>query len=126
MDQPTEFRAVREWLMAIPNLAKLLWRLARDPRVPRRNKALFAGVGAYLLIPFDIIPDWIPGIGQLDDAILFLLTLDGLLNRVPEEVLAEHWEGDQEVLKTIRGTLATVTSLVPDRIKRRVFVDTAI
>jgi uncharacterized membrane protein YkvA (DUF1232 family) len=126
MDQPTEFRAVREWLMAIPNLAKLLWRLARDPRVPRRNKALFAGVGAYLLIPFDIIPDWIPGIGQLDDAVLFLLSLDGLLNRVPEEILAEHWEGDQEVLKTIRGTLATVTSLVPDRIKRRVFVDTAI
>jgi uncharacterized membrane protein YkvA (DUF1232 family) len=126
MDQPTEFRAVREWLMAIPNLAKLLWRLARDPRVPRRNKALFAGVGAYLLIPFDIIPDWVPGIGQLDDAILFLLTLDGLLNRVPEEVLADHWEGDQEVLKTIRGALATVTSLVPDRIKRRVFVDTAI
>jgi uncharacterized membrane protein YkvA (DUF1232 family) len=112
--------------MAIPNLAKLLWRLARDPRVPRRNKALFAGVGAYLLIPFDIIPDWIPGIGQLDDAVLFLLSLDGLLNRVPEEILAEHWEGDQEVLKTIRGTLATVTSLVPDRIKRRVFVDTAI
>jgi uncharacterized membrane protein YkvA (DUF1232 family) len=126
MDQPTEFRAVREWLMAVPNLAKLLWRLARDPRVPRRNKALFAGVGAYLLIPFDIIPDWIPGIGQLDDAVLFLLSLDGLLNRVPEEILAEHWEGDQEVLKTIRGTLATVTSLVPDRIKRRVFVDTAI
>jgi len=126
VDQPTEFRAVREWLMAIPNLAKLLWRLARDPRVPRRNKALFAGVGAYLLVPFDIIPDWVPGIGQLDDAILFLLTLDGLLNRVPEEVLADHWEGDQEVLKTIRGALATVTSLVPDRIKRRVFVDTAI
>jgi uncharacterized membrane protein YkvA (DUF1232 family) len=126
MDQPTEFRAVREWLMAIPNLAKLLWRLARDPRVPRRNKALFAGVGAYLLIPFDIIPDWIPGIGQLDDAVLFLLSLDGLLNRVPEEILAEHWEGDQEVLKTIRSVLATVTSLVPDRIKRRVFVDTAI
>jgi uncharacterized membrane protein YkvA (DUF1232 family) len=126
MDQPTEFRAVREWLMAVPNLAKLLWRLARDPRVPRRNKALFAGVGAYLLVPFDIIPDWVPGIGQLDDAILFLLTLDGLLNRVPEEVLADHWEGDQEVLKTIRGALATVTSLVPDRIKRRVFVDTAI
>ncbi|MGH2811479.1 MAG: YkvA family protein [Actinomycetota bacterium] len=111
-----------EWLKAFPNMGKLLVRLARDPRVPRRNKFVLGAVGAYLILPFDLIPDWMPGFGHLDDLALFVVALDGLLNRVPEEVLEEHWDGDPAVLDTIRRGLATATDMIPGRIKRRLFL----
>jgi uncharacterized membrane protein YkvA (DUF1232 family) len=113
---------MREWVLAFPNLAKLLYRLARDPRVPRRNKFVLAAVAGYVVIPFDLIPDWIPGLGQLEDLALVIVALDGLLNKVPDEIIEEHWDGDPGVLNTIRDGLARVTEMVPDRIKRRVFL----
>jgi uncharacterized membrane protein YkvA (DUF1232 family) len=113
---------MREWALALPNLAKLLYRLARDPRVPRRNKFVLAAVAGYVVIPFDVIPDWIPGLGQLEDLALVIVALDGLLNKVPQEILEEHWDGDPSVLETIRDGLARVTEMVPARVKKRVFL----
>ena len=119
MKTPVE---ARQWVLALPNLAKLLYRLARDPRVPRRNKFVLAAVAGYLVIPFDLIPDWIPGLGQLEDVALVIVALDGLLNKVPQEILEEHWDGDPGVLETIRDGLARVTEMVPARVKKRVFL----
>jgi len=76
-----------------PNLAKLLWRLAKDKRVPFGTKVLVVGTAAYLAMPFDIIPDWLPGIGYLDDIALVGFTLHRLVKTVPPEVLQEHWDG---------------------------------
>ena len=115
---------VKGALKAIPNLGKLLLRLARDPRVPRRNKLMFGSIAAYLILPWDFIPDWMPGIGQLDDIVLIALGLDALVNRVPQSVLEEHWDGDEEVLQMIRSVLSTVTTFVPDRVKDRLFANT--
>lgn len=108
-------------LKAIPNLGKLLLKLARDPRVPRKNKLIFGGIAAYLLLPVDFIPDFLPGIGQVDDLVLVALGLDAMVNRVSPEVLAEHWDGDEDVLEKIRGILATVTKFVPDGVKQKIF-----
>jgi uncharacterized membrane protein YkvA (DUF1232 family) len=113
---------MKEWLLALPNLAKLLYRLARDSRVPRRSKFILLAVAGYLVIPFDLIPDWIPGLGQLEDLALVIVALDGVLNKVPEEILEEHWDGDPGVLNTIREGLARVTEMVPERVKRRFFL----
>lgn len=114
---------LRGTLKAIPDLGKLLLRLARDPRVPRRNKLIFGGIAAYLLLPVDFIPDWIPGIGQVDDLVLVALALDAMVNRVGHDVLSEHWDGDEEMLDKIRGILATVTKFVPDSVKQRIFLE---
>jgi uncharacterized membrane protein YkvA (DUF1232 family) len=111
----------REWLMAIPNLGKLLFRVVRDPRVPKRQKVILGAVATYIVVPFDVIPDWIPGLGQLEDLAILIVALDGLLNKVPREVLEEHWDGDPKVLETIKDGLSQVTEMVPDRVKRRVF-----
>jgi uncharacterized membrane protein YkvA (DUF1232 family) len=112
---------VQRGLSAIPDLGKLLFRLVRDPRVPRKNKLIFMAIGGYLFLPFDVIPDWIPGIGQLDDLVLIVLALDALVNRVPEEILREHWQGDEDILMTIRRILGFASNFVPDRIKDRLF-----
>lgn len=109
---------VRELAGSVPRLAKLLVRLSRDQRVPPRTKLLFAAIGIYLLVPLDVVPDWIPGLGQLDDALLLAVALDLMLNRVPEEVVLEHWDGDAAVLQSLRKALSAVTMLVPARVKR--------
>lgn len=118
-----------EWLgsalKAIPNLGKLLVKLTRDPRVPTRNKLVFGGVAAYLLLPIDFIPDFIPGIGQIDELALIALGLDAMVNRVPPEVVAEHWDGDGDVLDMIRRILSGVTSFVPEGLKQKLFLGDA-
>lgn len=110
---------VKTALKVIPDFGKLLFRLSRDPRVPRRNKILFGGVAVYLAVPFDIIPDWLPGIGQLDDLVLIALALDSMINNVPKEIIEEHWDGDENALETLREVLSFATMFVPGRIKKR-------
>lgn len=112
---------VGEWLRVFPNLGKFILRVSRDPRVPRRSKVILGLVAAYIVVPLDIIPDWIPGIGRLDDVALLVLALDGLLSSVPDEVIADHWDGDIETLERIRRGLHVATRIVPNRITRRLF-----
>jgi uncharacterized membrane protein YkvA (DUF1232 family) len=85
--------SAKELLLLLPNVAKLFWRLARDHRVPLRTRALLLATGAYLAMPFDIIPDWIPVLGYLDDVALVVITLRSVARRVPSAVLDEHWSG---------------------------------
>ncbi|HEX2258796.1 MAG TPA: DUF1232 domain-containing protein [Actinomycetota bacterium] len=99
------------------NIAKLLTRLIRDPRVPPRNKVIAGCIAAYLLLPVDFIPDSIPGVGQLDDIVMLALAVDLLVNNVPDEIVAEHWDGERAVLDMVRGVTATVTTFVPDRVR---------
>jgi uncharacterized membrane protein YkvA (DUF1232 family) len=72
--------------------------------VPWTAKAALLGMAAYLACPLDLIPDWIPGAGYLDDLLIVGLTISYLFAKVPEEVIAEHWGEDLEVLKKLRRT----------------------
>ena len=109
---------LKELWMFLPQLLKLLYALLRDPRVPPRNKAIVAVIAGYLLLPFDIIPDFIPLIGQADDLVLVAFALDQILNRVPEDIVREHWEGDDDVLEVVREVLEVATSPLRGRWQR--------
>jgi uncharacterized membrane protein YkvA (DUF1232 family) len=85
----------------IPDCIVLVDRLMRDPRVRRSHKALLAVLIAYLALPFDLIPDFIPVAGQLDDAILVALVLRTLLRGSGPELAAEHWPGPERSLAII-------------------------
>lgn len=65
-------------------------------------KAALAGLAAYLATPIDIIPDWIPGAGYLDDALLLAFVVSYVLARVPMDVVREHWGEDVEVLERLK------------------------
>ena len=71
-----------------------LWRLAlrvlRDPRVPRRARLLLLAVLLYLMLPFDVIPDFLPVIGQLDDLLVVVLGAWAIARLVPVVVIQEH------------------------------------
>jgi uncharacterized membrane protein YkvA (DUF1232 family) len=77
----------------IPDCVVLVRRLLSDPRVPRRRKLLLGLLVAYLAMPFDLVPDFIPIPGQLDDAILVALVLRTILRSGREALLREHWPG---------------------------------
>ena len=79
----------------IPDCIVLFRRLIGDERVPRRRKLLFAAVIAYLALPFDLVPDFIPVAGQLDDAILVGIVLRVILRAGGPELLSEHWPGPE-------------------------------
>jgi uncharacterized membrane protein YkvA (DUF1232 family) len=77
----------------VPDLLVLTGRLLRDPRVPRRWKLALAALGAYLAFPLDLVPDFIPVAGQLDDVILVALVLRGLARASGPALLREHAPG---------------------------------
>jgi uncharacterized membrane protein YkvA (DUF1232 family) len=82
----------------VPYGAILFKRLLADPRVPRRWKVASALALVYLALPFDLVPDFIPVAGQLDDAILVALVLRGLLRSAGPVLLREHWPGPAALL----------------------------
>lgn len=84
----------------VPDCAVLFTRLVRDPRLSRRKKILLAALAAYLALPFDLVPDFIPVAGQLDDAILVALALRILL-RGDRELVVEHWPGPPQSLQLV-------------------------
>lgn len=106
-------------MLLAPRLLKLIWRLGRDPRVPARAKATLFLLAGYLVLPIDIIPDFIPGIGQADDLVIAAFALDQILNRVPEHVVKEHWDGDEDVLEVVRQILDIATGFIPSWMKNR-------
>jgi uncharacterized membrane protein YkvA (DUF1232 family) len=85
----------------IPDCVVLCSRLLGDPRVPRRKKALLVALTGYLALPFDIVPDFIPVAGQLDDVVIVALVLRSLLRGGGEPLVREHWPGPDSSLELI-------------------------
>jgi uncharacterized membrane protein YkvA (DUF1232 family) len=84
----------------LPNLILLFRGLWRDPRVPRGSKLLLGFGLVWLASPIDLIPEFVPVVGPLDDAIVAALILRSVARRVGKSVLAEHWRGDPATLDT--------------------------
>ena len=85
----------------IPDCIVLVARLMRDERVPRRSKSLLVALAAYLALPFDLIPDFIPVAGQLDDAIVVALVLRHLVRASGPAILRENWPGPEPSLEVL-------------------------
>jgi uncharacterized membrane protein YkvA (DUF1232 family) len=86
----------------IPDCLVLLRRLLGDPRLSRRRKLVLGAAIAYLAMPIDLIPDFIPVAGQLDDAIIVGLALRGVIRGAGPALLDKHWPGPPESLAMLR------------------------
>jgi uncharacterized membrane protein YkvA (DUF1232 family) len=89
----------------VPDCIVLTRRLMHDPRVPRRYKLLLGVLLGYLALPFDLVPDFIPVAGQLDDAVVTAVTLRAIVRGGGPDLVREHWPGPN-------GSLAIVLRLV--------------
>ena len=94
----TDARAVARF---VPDCLVLFKRLIADPAVPRRRKAMLVLLVAYLAMPFDLIPDFIPVIGVADDAVLVALALRGIVRGGGPDLVRRHWPGPEESLRVV-------------------------
>lgn len=109
---------MRSLVMFLPNMLVLCARLMTDPRVPRADKALFAGAILYALIPLDFIPDMIPFVGQVDDVYLISLTLLRLINHTDELVVRQLWRGGGDIVKLAESVASVAPLILPQRVRR--------
>jgi len=112
-----------EYLLLVPDVFILLWRLVNDGRVSGKNKVLLGSGIAYYIFPIDLIPEAFVGpIGYLDDLVFGVYILNRVLSDTDANVLREHWPGSEDVLTIIQKVLGAAESLVGtqivDRIKR--------
>jgi uncharacterized membrane protein YkvA (DUF1232 family) len=113
--------AVKEALLALPRVALLVPKLAADSRVPARTKFALTGLAVYIASPWDIIPGFIPVLGQLDDAVALLLFVDGVLNQIDDAILLEHWTGEPATLRTLQWLARRVSRWIPARLRALLF-----
>ncbi|MDQ6887589.1 MAG: YkvA family protein [Gemmatimonadota bacterium] len=105
----------------IPNYLKLLAGLMTDRRVSSFDKLLVGGAVAYILLPFDLIPDFIPFFGQVDDVFVLVLALQRLIDNAGRAVVGDHWLGAPGDLspETLREVLLASAFFLPRRLRRR-------
>jgi uncharacterized membrane protein YkvA (DUF1232 family) len=114
-----ETRAVaRSLIRELPNLFKLVFRLMRDPRVPRIDKALFGAVAVYMLTPVDLIPDFLGVLGWVDDLYLLGLALGRLLGSAGPDGLLRHWDGDPRSLGYLVEGVDDLGGMLPASVRR--------
>lgn len=87
----------------LPACATTMWRLRRDPGVPRRAKVALVLAGVWVVSPIDLIPEFLPVIGPLDDVVVVALALRYAARRTPRAVLETAWVGEPRLLDRLLG-----------------------
>jgi uncharacterized membrane protein YkvA (DUF1232 family) len=95
------YRDARELAAFVPDCVVLFRRLLADRRVPRSAKVALALLVLYVAMPFDLVPDFIPIVGQLDDAILVAATVAYVARSAGAEVVEELWPGSERGLRVV-------------------------
>jgi uncharacterized membrane protein YkvA (DUF1232 family) len=112
---------VKELLRALPDLGRMLVRLVADPVLPRAAKVALAAAVVYLASPLDLIPDFVPLLGYLDDVLVAALVVDGVVNWVDRGLLLKYWPGTPDSLERIARAARLLAAWVPRRLKARIF-----
>ncbi|MEU4291965.1 DUF1232 domain-containing protein [Kribbella sp. NPDC026596] len=99
--RPDELR-IRDALRLLPDLVRLLRRLAADPSLPRGVRVRLWILLVYLAVPFDLVPDFIPVIGYADDAVIVAFALRSVTRRAGPAALDRHWPGTPDGLAAVR------------------------
>ena len=112
---------MKELLLALPRLGRMLISLAGDRDVPRAAKLVLAALAVYLVSPIDLVPDFIPFLGYLDDLLLAAVVVDGVLNFVDRPLVLRYWPGSADSLERVAAVARRLARWVPRRAKARIF-----
>ena len=113
---PKDVGDVVELIRRLPTYIRLVWALLRDSRVPAGQKLILAGIVGYLILPIDLIPDFVPILGQLDDIAVVLLGLDLFIRSAPPDIVEEHLAKISQDKDQLRRDIATAERLLGDRL----------
>lgn len=111
---------ISEYLFLLPDFFILVCRLAVDKRVSAKTKLKLGGIIAYLIMPLDLIPDFIPVIGHIDDLVLVVLGLNMILNDTDQKVLEDNWSGEGNVLELLQKISAMAEKFLDKNILQRI------
>jgi uncharacterized membrane protein YkvA (DUF1232 family) len=114
-------RTLMSTVKELPNFLRLLGGLLTDRRVSNTDKLLVAGAIAYIVMPMDFIPDYIPFLGEIDDLFVLVLALQRLIANAGRTVIQDHWMGDPGQLRELdlEQILVAAAFFLPRRIRRR-------
>ena len=117
-------RTVLHYIRQLPHYLRLLGGLLTDRRVAIFDKMLVLGAMLYIITPIDLIPDFIPFFGEIDDLYLLVLALQRLISNAGRTTLLDHWTGDPSDLAelNLRNALMAAAFFLPRRIRRRLRV----
>lgn len=110
---------LKDIIMFIPNFLKLMYGLVNDPRVRFTEKALLLGTIAYVLSSIDLVSDFIPFLGQVDDILLLSLVVLRFLEQAGQEVVLQYWEGSRSLLDMAVNTLRLSRYFLPPSVYDR-------
>ncbi len=102
---PQQFKGYKDYIMILPDLVALIFRLFKDKRVPMKNKIILASALGYSVLPIDILPDKLPIIGSLDELTLIFFALNTTLKDVPIEIILENWQGKNSFVLVLKNGL---------------------
>ena len=114
-------KTIVHYIRQLPNYLRLLVGLMTDRRVSGLDKLLVAGALAYIVMPFDLVPDFIPFFGEVDDVFLLVLALERLISNSGRSVVLAHWSGAVEDLAELqlRSVVSAAAFFLPSRLRRR-------
>ncbi len=114
-------RTLLDTIRQIPAYLRLLGGLLLDRRVSTLDKALVAGAIAYVVSPLDLIPDFIPFIGEVDDVFVMMLALQRLVSHAGHDVLLDHWHGDPDELEdlNLKEVVSAATLFLPGGVRTK-------
>jgi uncharacterized membrane protein YkvA (DUF1232 family) len=114
-------RTLLDTIRQLPSYLRLLGGLLVDRRVSLIDKALVAGAIAYIVSPLDLIPDFIPFLGQVDDVFLLMASLERLVANAGANVVYDHWRGDPDEIEALdlKGVLGAATLFLPGGIRTK-------
>ena len=114
-------RTVTDTISQLPNFLRLLYGLITDSRVNGVDKLLVGGAIAYILMPLDMMPDFIPFFGEVDDVFVLVMSLKRLIANAGRTVALDHWNGDPKSLDSLnlQHTLMAAAFFLPRRVRRR-------
>ncbi len=113
-------KQLSEYLLLLPDFFMLLCRLFADKRVKKSQKLFIGAVIAYIIMPLDFIPDFIPVIGYLDDLILVVYALNMILNEVDENILLENWAGSNSVLYNLQSISNLAEKFIDNKVLSKI------
>ncbi|EOU1911899.1 DUF1232 domain-containing protein [Clostridium perfringens] len=102
---PEKAKDYKDYIMFLPDIVALIFRLLKDNRVPMKTKAVVGASLGYVVCPFDILPDKIPFVGALDDLSVIFFALNRIINDVDINVILENWQGENEFVVILRKTV---------------------